>query len=116
MHIAAVILSALLAAAFLGSGGVKLVGAKQSLQIRDELRIDSRLWTALGGLEVVAAIGLLVGLVVPYLGIAAAAGLALLMVGAIGAHARAHDLRHGAPAALLMILAVALIVVRFLGK
>jgi hypothetical protein len=36
MSIAIIVLSALLAVTFLGSGGLKLVGAKQSLQMRDQ--------------------------------------------------------------------------------
>jgi DoxX-like family len=46
------------------------------------------------------------------LGIAAAVGLALLMVGGIVAHARAQDLRNAGPAALLLVLAVATVVLR----
>jgi F0F1-type ATP synthase membrane subunit c/vacuolar-type H+-ATPase subunit K len=64
-------------------------------------------------LEVTAAIGLAVGLAVPVLGIAAAVGLSLLMAGAIGAHARTEDLRHAAPAALLLMLVVVTAVLRF---
>ena len=53
------------------------------------------------------AAGLLAGLWVPAIGIAAAVGLALLMAGAIGAHVRASDARNIGPAALLLVLAVA---------
>jgi uncharacterized membrane protein YphA (DoxX/SURF4 family) len=112
MSIATIVLSALLAVAFLGSGGLKLVGAKQSLQMRDQLRVGAQLWRLVGALEVAGAVGLAVGLVVPVLGIAAAVGLALLMVGGIGAHARAQDLRNAGPAVLLLVLAVATVVVR----
>ncbi|MDT5337705.1 MAG: hypothetical protein QOD90_3210 [Mycobacterium sp.] len=112
MHIAIIVLSALLAVAFLGSGGLKLVGAKQSLTMRDQLRVGAQLWRVVGALEVAGAVGLAAGLVVPAIGIAAAAGLALLMIGGIGAHARAKDLRNAGPAALLAVLAVATVVVR----
>ncbi|MDT5338314.1 MAG: hypothetical protein QOD90_3819 [Mycobacterium sp.] len=104
MHITIIVLSALLAVAFLGSGGLKLVGAKQSLQMRDQLRVGPQLWRVVGALEVAGALGLAVGLVVPVLGITAAVGLALLMVGGIGSHARVQDLRHAGPAALLLVL------------
>jgi uncharacterized membrane protein YphA (DoxX/SURF4 family) len=112
MYIAIIVLSALLAVAFLGSGGLKLVGAKQSLTMRDQLRVGPQLWRVVGALEVAGALGLAVGFVVPALGIAAAAGLALLMIGGIGAHARAQDLRNAGPAALLAVLAVATVVLR----
>jgi uncharacterized membrane protein YphA (DoxX/SURF4 family) len=112
MSIAIIVLSALLAVAFLGSGGLKLVGAKQSLQMRDQLHVGAQLWRVVGALEVAGALGLAVGFVVPAVGIAAAVGLALLMAGGIVAHARAQDLRNAGPAALLLVLAVATVVVR----
>jgi uncharacterized membrane protein YphA (DoxX/SURF4 family) len=112
MHITLIVLSALLAVAFLGSGGFKLVGAKQSLTMRDQLRVGAQPWRVVGALEVAGALGLAVGLFVPALGVAAAAGLALLMIGWIGAHALAQDLRNAGPAALLLVLAVATVVLR----
>jgi uncharacterized membrane protein YphA (DoxX/SURF4 family) len=112
MSIAIIVLSAVLALAFLGSGGLKLAGAKQSLQMRDQLHVGAQLWRSVGALEVAGALGLAAGFVVPALGIAAAVGLALVMVGAIVAHARAKDLRNAGPAALLLVLAVATVVLR----
>jgi uncharacterized membrane protein YphA (DoxX/SURF4 family) len=106
MHIAIIVLSALLALAFLGSGSLKLVGAKQSLEMRDQLRVGAQLWPVVGALEVAGGLGLAIGFVVPVLGIAAAVGLALLMVGGIGSHARVGDVRHAGPAALLLVLSV----------
>jgi uncharacterized membrane protein YphA (DoxX/SURF4 family) len=113
MHSAIIVLSVLLGLAFLGSGATKLTGAKQSLQIRDALALKARLWTLVGGLEVAGGIGVLVGLTYPPLAIGAAAGLGLLMIGAVGAHLRAKDVGHSAPAVLLLVAAVALITVRF---
>jgi DoxX-like family len=115
MRIATIVLSALLAATFLGSGAVKLVGAKPSLQIRDRLGVGEQLWRVIGALEIAAAGGLLVGLTVPVLGIAAATGLSLLLIGSIAVHARAHDLRNASPAVVLLGVAVAAALVRFLS-
>jgi uncharacterized membrane protein YphA (DoxX/SURF4 family) len=112
MSIAIIVLSALLAVAFLGSGGLKLAGTKQSLQMRDELHVGAQLWRVVGALEVAGALGLAAGFVVPALGVAAAAGLALLMAGGIASHARAQDLRNAGPAALLLVLTVATVVLR----
>ena len=106
MAIATVVVSALLAPAFFVSGGMKVAGAKQSLQIRDQLRVAAGLWVLIGALELAGATGLLVGLWVPAIGVAAAVGLGLLMAGAIGAHLRAGDARNVGPAALLLVLAV----------
>ena len=112
MNLTAVLLSALLAIAFLGSGVVKLAGVKQSLQIRDQLGVGAALWRIIGTLEVAGAAGLAIGQAFPIVGIAAAAALALLMVGAIVAHARAGDQRHSAPAAVFLALAIATAVLR----
>lgn len=48
-----------------------------------------------GALKVAGAVGLLLGLLgVRYLGAAAAVGLVLFFLGAIGVHLRAHDHKH----------------------
>ena len=112
MSIAIIVLSALLAVAFLGSGALKLAGTKQSLQMRDQLHVGAQQWRLVGALEVAGAVGLAAGFVVPVLGIAAAVGLALLMAGGIVTHARAQDLRNAGPATLLLLLAVATVVLR----
>ena len=107
MFIATIVLSALVAAAVLGSGAAKLAGAQQSIAIRDRLGVAPWLWRAVGVLEVAAAGGLAAGLTVPVLGIAAAVGLVLLLVGAIGTHARSHDLSNAIPAVGLLPLTIA---------
>ena len=112
MHATVIVLSVGLAVVFLGSGGAKLAGAKQSLQIRDNLRVGARLWSLIGVLEVAGAVGLVVGLAVSPIGCAAAAGVSLLMIGGIAAHARADDFRHATPAVLLAILSVILVLAR----
>jgi DoxX-like family len=112
VFIATIVLSVLLAAAFLGSGAAKLAGAKRSIAIRDRLGVAAGLWRAVGILEVAAAGGLAAGLTVPVLGIAAAVGLVLLLIGAIGTHARSHDLSNAAPAVGLLLLAIAAAITR----
>jgi DoxX-like family len=59
MAIATISLSALLAVAFLGPGGLKVARAKRSLQLRDHLHIGSGLWPLIGALELAGAAGLL---------------------------------------------------------
>jgi hypothetical protein len=62
----------------------------------------------LGSLKVAGAAGLLLGLIgVPALGVAAAIGLALFFLGAIGVHLRAHEHRHVVTTVGYFILAVA---------
>jgi hypothetical protein len=107
VFIATIVLSVLVAAAVLGSGAAKLAGAQQSIAIRDRLGVTAGLWRGVGVLEFAAAVGLAAGLAVHVLGIAAAVGLVLLLIGAIGTHARAHDLSHAAPAVGLLLLTIA---------
>jgi hypothetical protein len=107
VFIATIVLSVLLAAAFLGSGGAKLAAAEQSIEIRDRLGVAAGLWRGIGILEVAAAVGLAAGLAVPVLGIAAAVGLVLLLIGAIGTHARSHDLSNAIPAVGLRLPTIA---------
>jgi hypothetical protein len=116
VFIATIVLSVLLAAAFLGSCAAKLAAAKQSVEIRDRLGVAAGLWRGIGILEVAAAAGLAVGIAVPVLGIAAAVGLVLLLIGAIGAHARSHDLSNAAPAVGLLLLAIAAALTRLASR
>ena len=48
MFVATIVLSVLVAAAFLGSGGAKLAAAEQSIEIRDRLGVGARLWRGIG--------------------------------------------------------------------
>ena len=112
MFIATIVLSVLVAAAVLGSGAAKLAGAKQSTEIRDRLGVSAGLWRGIGVLEVAAAVGLAAGLAVPGLGIAAAVGLVLLLIGAIATHVRSHDLSNAVPAVGLLLLTIAAAITR----
>jgi hypothetical protein len=67
--------------------------------------------TTLGVLKAAGALGLLVGICLPLIGIAAAIGLTLFFVGAIVTHLRARDYSFG-PAAVFLLLAVGSLVLR----
>jgi hypothetical protein len=67
--------------------------------------------TTLGILKAAGAIGLLVGVVVPPIGIAAAVGLILFFVAAIITHLRVRDYSFGL-AAVFLLLAVAALMLR----
>lgn len=80
-----------LAAAF-GVGGVASLAGLPA--IRDswaKLGVSDDLGNLIGVLEVLAAIGLIVGLRRPAVGVAAATGLTALMIGAVIYHLRARD-------------------------
>jgi hypothetical protein len=105
---AEVIVTALLAALFGFAGLIKVVGLRQSLAIRDHLGVKPGQWRLIGLLELAGVAGVLVGLVWPPIGIAAAIGLALLVLGAIVFHVRASDsVADTAPAVIGLGLAVA---------
>ena len=101
MFVATVVLTLVLAAVFLGAGIPKILGTKPSLRMRDQLQINPQLYRVIGFLEIAAVAGLLVGLFVPVLGVAAAGGLALLMIGGIVTHIRAGEAKGSLPAAVL---------------
>ena len=73
------------------TGGVKVLGVRQSLEIRDHFGMSPRTWQLIGILETAGAVGTLLGLAVEPLGIAAMVGLCLLMVGAIVSRIRVGD-------------------------
>ena len=101
-------ISILLALLFAATAAGKLTGQPMSLAMRDHLGIAAARWQQIGLLELAGAAGVLIGLALRPLGIAAAAGLALLALGAIATHVRAGDKPvAAAPAVLALALAVA---------
>ena len=115
MFVATVVLTIVLAAVFLGAGIPKILGTKTSLRMRDQLQIKPQLYRVVGFLEIAAVAGLLIGLFVPVLSVAAAGGLALLMIGAIVTYIRAGEAKGSLPAAVLFVATVAAAVVRILS-
>ena len=88
------------------AAALNFVGAESVKAIADRLRV-SRTWIApLGTLLASGAVGLLIGLVVPALGIAAASGLVLYFICAVTAHLRVRDRQIGG-AVFFLLLAVA---------
>jgi hypothetical protein len=106
--VAKIVVTALLAALFAFAGLIKVLGVRQSLAIRDHLGVDPTQWRLIGLLELAGVAGVLVGLTWAPIGIAAAIGLTLLIVGAIVFHVRASDsVADTAPAVIGLGLAVA---------
>lgn len=66
----------------------KLSGAADSLELRDRLGVPLGLWRMISLLEGLAALGLLAGFLLGPTGVAAAAGVAVLMAGAVVTHLR----------------------------
>jgi hypothetical protein len=108
MSVVTVIVTACLAALFLFSSAIKLLGVERSVVIRDHLGVSPAVWRVIGLLELAGVAGVLVGLEWWPLGVAAAVGLALLSIGAVVSHVRASDaVVESVPAALGILLAAA---------
>jgi hypothetical protein len=107
MNTATVVVTILVAALFTFTGSIKLLGVRQSLEIRDRLGVKPRQWRLIGVCELAGVAGVLVGLVWAPIGIAAAIGLALLTIGAIAYHVRVSDtVADLAPAVIGVLLAL----------
>jgi hypothetical protein len=70
---------------------LSLSGAASVEDVADRVRVPRAWMVPLGTLLASGAVGLLAGLVVPVLGIAAAAGLVVYFICAVGAHLRVGD-------------------------
>lgn len=114
MFIATLVVSALLALAFLGAGVGKVTGAEPKIaEMAGHVGFTARSYRGIGALEIAGAAGVLVGLYFAPLGIAASIGLALLMAGAVIAHIRVKDkFAMIAPSAALGVVAVVALVLR----
>ena len=93
MFVLAVVLAVVTGLGFLAAGGAKLAGAPPMEEAREHLGFASGMWKTIGGLEVLGAIGLVVGLHedLPVIGVLAAAGLVAQTIGATYYHQKAGD-------------------------
>ncbi|MDP4511563.1 DoxX family protein [Nonomuraea turcica] len=94
MSFAATTLSALVALVFLLAGAQKLLLRPQVAANLLRLGVGSATTRSIGALEIAGTLGLVAGLWWRPLAVAAAAGLTLLLIGAIGYHLRARDFTH----------------------
>lgn len=108
MTIALIILSTLLGVANAASGFGKLQRVPQVVEMMGRVGVSKQQTAQLGLLQILGALGLLVGIWVPLIGQAAAVALALYFAGAIIAHLRAKTpaSTYGPPV-FLFVLAVA---------
>ncbi len=88
---------------------LSFAGAESVKAVADRLRVPRRWMVPFGTLLAAGAVGLLSGFAVPALGVAAAIGLVLYFVCAVGAHIRAHDRKLGGALAFLVVAVGALI-------
>ena len=91
MFVATIVLSSILALLYAVGGVGKLAGARQQVETARHLNIAWQRFRLIGIPEIAASGGLLAGLAVAPLGLAAASGLVLLMAGALSFRIRVHD-------------------------
>jgi len=109
MHTAYIVVTILAASANGYAASLNFVGAESVKAVADEVRVPRTWMVPLGTLLASGAVGLLTGFVVPALGVAAAIGLVLYFICAIGAHIRVRDPKVGGALTFLVLAAAALI-------
>jgi hypothetical protein len=111
MFAAYIIVTVMAAAANLYAATNDFIRPKWLLGNMSKLRVPESWLPILGSLKGAGALGLLVGITVPLVGIAAAAGLTLFFIGALITHLRARDLSlgNGVPVIFLVVALAALV-------
>ncbi|MFE4370118.1 DoxX family protein [Streptomyces sp. NPDC056835] len=111
MFIAYAVVGILLAVALTGSAVGTFTRQEKIVGSMTGIGVPESWLPRLATLKAAGAVGLVVGLWVPLLGVAAAIGVVLYFIGAVLMHLRAKDYAI-APAAVLFLLAVAALVLR----
>jgi hypothetical protein len=115
MFIALSITTVLLAAICLNSAAMKLQKNEQVLaSIHGTVGVPERHLPTLAALEIAGAAGILIGLWLEPLGIAAAIGLVAYFVGAVIGHLRVRDFKGVAAPLAPLVLAVAVLTLRLI--
>ncbi|MGW4720915.1 DoxX family protein [Nocardia sp. NPDC004260] len=112
MYIAYTVVAVLLSLVLLASARDKLVRNPARMAGFESIGVPLTWVPWLTTAEIAGAAGLLAGIWFASLGVAAAIGLVLYFVGAVGAHLRGGDAVHVAPAAVILIVSAVLIGLR----
>ena len=114
MNIALVILATLLGLMTAFSAVGKFSRNPKAVDMLRQLGITDSQIRLLGIVEVLGALGLLIGIWVPILGLLAAIGFVLCFLGALIKHVRAKDpMKDMAPALVLLILSIIVTILQF---
>ena len=109
MFTAYIVVTLLAAAANIFSATLDFIRFKPILINMATVGVSESWITTLGTLKAAGALGLLVGIAMPLIGVAAAGGLVLFFVGAIVTHLRARDYSFGLAVVFLMLSVTALV-------
>jgi hypothetical protein len=111
VFLACAVIVSLLSLALLGSAAGKLTKHPKVVESLGKCGVPSSWHPRLAAAEIACAVGMVLGLWVPALGVAAAVGVVLYFVGAVIAHVRVSDNEVAAPI-VFIVLAVVVIVLR----
>ena len=115
MGIAYLVVTILLAAMVLFSGVGKLRNDPHIVKvIHETVGVPMKYFPALAACEFAGALGLVLGIWWPLLGIAASVGLVIYFLGAMVSHLRVGDLKGIGPAGMLLIMSAAAFCLRIL--
>src|ERR1700751_6091990 len=115
MGIAYLVVTILLAGIVTFSGIGKVRHDPQIVQVIHEVvGVPMKYFPLLAACEFAGALGVVLGIWWPVLGVAAGIGLGLYFVGAVGAHLRVGDIKGIGPAAFILVVAAAALALRIL--
>jgi len=116
MGIAYLVIAIVLASMVLFSGIGKLRNDPHIVKvIHETVGVPMKYFPLLAACEIAGAVGLVLGIWCPILGIAAATGLVIYFVGAVVSHVRVNDLKGIGPAAMLLTTSAAALILRVLA-
>ena len=115
MFVTYIVVTILAAAANIFSATLDFIRYKPILINMAKVGVSESWITTLGILKAAGALGLLIGIGVPAVGIAAAAGLVLFFIAAIIIHLRGHDHSFGL-AIVFLLLAIAALGLRVISS
>jgi hypothetical protein len=102
-------------AAFSGLGKLRR-DPKIERVIHEVVGVPLKYFPHLAACEIAGALGLVLGIWWPLLGMAAGIGLVVYFVGAIVSHVRVGDVKGIGPAAFMLVISVAAVVLRVLAR
>jgi DoxX-like family len=109
MHISYLVITILAALAYSYAACLNFVGAESVKVVADKVQVSQKWMFPFGILLAAGGVGLLIGFAVPALGTAAAIGLVVYFICALGAHIRVHDPQVAGAVSFLVLAVAALI-------
>lgn len=114
MDVALIVVSSLLAAVVTFSAAAKLTHRPAVVESYRAAGVPESWLNGLAALLIAGALGLIAGIFWPMAGLAAAGGLVIYFVLAVGFHIRANDTRHAVTPAVLAGVAVAAVALQII--